>query len=495
MKIQKVKSLVETVIVDEESFIDFDYDYKTGAADVEAKDVFDTTKSDSSYATGLLPGSKDADYYREYKNKKGDIVYMTPEEYFERCAKGFKSTVEKLKKSRMMDPGHEHIEDIKKIITEKGKKLPIPYLDYTNGFGQEGLHRMMAVGELFGWNESKFPVLVITFADEQKHIEDLKWRDQHKIEMDVIEPAIKYHFEDADEFVDELKYQLSSWRNEDGWSYIKDPKKIEVKFDRGFITFTDPDSDFEWSTDEFTDRIVFEPYKEEPSTSSNDFDIDSLSDEELDDLLLIDSIDRKKKKINVKDGVGDMEAANAAFNNSADVAAAPISESIEKHEILNPKLWGEDEELLPEVREGIENVVHQFISELKENNVDLKAMDTVLVGSNASYNYTKDSDLDVHIIADTSVVTCEAGLLPIIYNMAKSRFNSKYDITIHEVPIELYVEDMNTSANSNGIYSLKTGWIKKPVAVDIPEVDISDVYPEWEQRAQALIQKVEEYLG
>mgnify|MGYP003292533813 CR=1 FL=1 len=48
---------------------------------------------------------------------------------------------------------------------------------------------------------------------------------------------------------------------------------------------------------------------------------------------------------------------------------------------------------------------------------------------------------------------------------------------------------MNTSANSNGIYSLKTGWVKKPVAVNIPEVDISDVYPEWEDRAKDLLEK------
>ena len=116
-------------------------------------------------------------------------------------------------------------------------------------------------------------------------------------------------------------------------------------------------------------------------------------------------------------------------------------------------------------------------------------LDTILVGSNASYNYTKDSDLDVHIIADTSIIPCEYGLLPIIYNMAKSQFNSKYDITIHDVPVELYVEDMNTSANSNGIYSLKNGWVKKPVAMDIPEVDISDTYPEWEDRAKDLLEK------
>ena len=485
---QFVKELDEKLELEEDSLIDFDYDYKTGEADVNAKDVFDTNRSDSSYSTGLLPGSAEADYYREHKNKKGEIVYMTPEEYFERCAEGFKSTVEKLKSSRMKYPGHEHIDDIKKIITEKGKKLPIPYLDYTNGFGQEGLHRMMAVGELFGWTETKFPVLVITFADEQQHIEDLKWSDQHKIDTDIIEPAVKFRFDDIDEFIDELKFELEREKNEYGWEYIKDPKKLEIEFDGEVLTFTDPESDFKYSTDEYTDLIRIEPQEEQETpekATADDFDLADLSDEELDDLLLIDSVN-KKKKVNVKDGVGDMEVANAIFNGSANTTSAPISESIEKHETLNPKLWGEDEELLPEVKEGIQKIVEQFVSEIP---VELKVLDTVLVGSNASYNYTKDSDLDVHIIADTSIVSCEYGLLSVIYNMARSEFNSKYDVTIHEVPIELYVEDMNTSAHSNGIYSLKSGWIKKPVAVDIPEIDVSDIYPEWEERAKDLLNR------
>lgn len=29
-----------------------------------------------------------------------------------------------------------------------------------------------------------------------------------------------------------------------------------------------------------------------------------------------------------------------------------------------------------------------------------------------------------------------------------------------------------STANSNGIYSLNTGWVKKPVKDDIPEVDL-----------------------
>jgi len=277
-------------IITEASDINLDYDYKTSDVDIDAKDVFDLHKSDSSYSTGLLPGSDEVDYYKERKNKIGEIVYMTPEEYYEACSKGFNVPVEKLKQQRMKYPGHEHIDDLKKIITQKGKKLPIPYLDYTSGFGQEGLHRMMAVAELFGWTTDKFPVLVIKHADEQRYIDDLKWHDQGKIESDIITPSLRYHFGDKEELIDQLEWELE--KNEYGWEYVKHPDKLKVDFDGEYLIFKDPESDFEFKTDEYTHKIVFEDPEDDgelPELSDKDLDeIDALLAAEVtdDDLFL-----------------------------------------------------------------------------------------------------------------------------------------------------------------------------------------------------------------
>ncbi len=272
-------------VIQEASDINLDYDYKTSDVDIDAKDVFDLHKSDSSYSTGLLPGSDEVDYYKEQKNKIGEIVYMTPEEYYEACSKGFNVPVEKLKQQRMRYPGHEHIDDLKKIITQKGKKLPIPYLDYTNGFGQEGLHRMMAVAELFGWTTDKFPVLVIKHADEDKYIEDLKWQDQRKLEYDIIMPSLKYHYSDVEELIEQLEWELE--RNDYGWEYIKHPNKLKIEFDNGVLTFTDPESDFKYVSNEHTEEIVFrDPDDEEELPELSDKDLD-----EIDDLLAAEVTD------------------------------------------------------------------------------------------------------------------------------------------------------------------------------------------------------------
>lgn len=42
-------------------------------------------------------------------------------------------------------------------------------------------------------------------------------------------------------------------------------------------------------------------------------------------------------------------------------------------------------------------------------------------------------------------------------------------------PAELYIEDMQTSTNSNGVYSVMNDkWLKFPEPIDVPDFDIDD---------------------
>ena len=171
-----------------------------------------------------------------------------------------------------------------------------------------------------------------------------------------------------------------------------------------------------------------------------------------------------------------------------------LQESIEKHNKLNPDLF-ENNELKEDVKESVKNIVNTFEEIIKKDGVKFKVKDIVLVGSNVSYNYTDDSDLDIHIIADSSVVKDNSEqskkYLGILYNLYKSMFNSDYDITIHGVPAEVYVElDDIGAAKSNGIYSLNSGWIKEPVQEDIPDIDMEAFrkeFEEWEKQYKELI--------
>ena len=117
-----------------------------------------------------------------------------------------------------------------------------------------------------------------------------------------------------------------------------------------------------------------------------------------------------------------------------------LTETIEKHDELNPKLWDESGNLKPEVREKILEIAKEFTDGLKEDGIKFDLKDIRLVGSNCSYNYTDKSDLDVHLIMDTDSLECPDDLYPLLYSAYRSLFNGKLDIDFYGIPVELYVE-------------------------------------------------------
>lgn len=170
-----------------------------------------------------------------------------------------------------------------------------------------------------------------------------------------------------------------------------------------------------------------------------------------------------------------------------------LEEDIEKHDQLNPKLFDEGNKLKPEVREKIFEIVKEFTDGLIQDNIKFDISDIILVGSNCSYNYTKDSDLDVHIRMKTNSLDCPDNLYPLLYSAYRSMWNSKMDIDFYNIPVELYVETEDSTAKSNGIYSvMKDEWIKEPVQQDIPDLDeeaFDKLFSEWEDKYFDLIEK------
>ena len=123
-----------------------------------------------------------------------------------------------------------------------------------------------------------------------------------------------------------------------------------------------------------------------------------------------------------------------------DLEETVVTETIEKHDTLNPLLFDENDELKPEIKKAISKIVNQFIEGLKEDGIKITLKDVILVGSNVSYNYTKDSDLDVHLIVDGKTLDCSPELYALLYGAYRSLFNKNYDITIKGIPVEIYVE-------------------------------------------------------
>lgn len=171
-----------------------------------------------------------------------------------------------------------------------------------------------------------------------------------------------------------------------------------------------------------------------------------------------------------------------------------VDEDVEKHDELNPKLFN-GSKLKPEIRTKAIEVANELIKTLEEAEIPFKLMDIVLTGSNASYNYTKDSDADIHLIADMTGIDDPDNIYPALFNAYKSAFNNKYNIDFYGVPVEVYIESDNTPVVSNGIYSiLRDDWIKEPKNEVIPDIDLAelaDTLKPWEQRYKELIKSLD----
>lgn len=151
---------------------------------------------------------------------------------------------------------------------------------------------------------------------------------------------------------------------------------------------------------------------------------------------------------------------------------ASILETIELQETLNPKLFNENKQMKPEVRQKLVQIVEEFLDNL---DVPLDFLDIELVGSNASFNYNENSDIDLHIIVNFETNYVRPDILQVLYNQLKSSFNDKYDISIEGIPVELYIQDVNSGNATNGIYSLiNDEWIKEPTPIEIDPPDISE---------------------
>jgi hypothetical protein len=136
-----------------------------------------------------------------------------------------------------------------------------------------------------------------------------------------------------------------------------------------------------------------------------------------------------------------------------------LSDAVSFHKELNPKLWDE-EKLDPEVRDQLLLIAEDFVEYLGLDN--LKVEDVTISGSNAAYSYTPHSDLDLHILVDFNNLP-DNPVYQELFTAKKTLYNDAHDITVRDVPVELYVQDTNNPVQSLGEYSIvHDKWIRIP---------------------------------
>jgi len=148
--------------------------------------------------------------------------------------------------------------------------------------------------------------------------------------------------------------------------------------------------------------------------------------------------------------------------------------SFEFHDELNSKFW-KNEKMLPQVRRHLLMIAEKWA---KFSKIPPKAVeDVVLTGGNANYNYTSQSDLDLHLILDFSKVKeCKDQSDDFINEYLKEKktvWEMTHNITIYGVSVELYGEPKGQPKKQyQGVFSVKDDkWLQKPVK---KEVDLND---------------------
>ena len=151
------------------------------------------------------------------------------------------------------------------------------------------------------------------------------------------------------------------------------------------------------------------------------------------------------------------------------------------HNELNQVIWNKDE-MKPEVKAKLNQIANAFIEflEIPKNAVK----DVVVTGSIASYNYTKHSDIDLHIVVDTEKVHKDCPIVGEYLLSKKSEFNQKHDIYIYGLPVEVYAEVEGQGTVHNGLYSLNTGWVDYPEKIKPSNNDMA-VKAKYEEYAEA----------
>lgn len=136
-----------------------------------------------------------------------------------------------------------------------------------------------------------------------------------------------------------------------------------------------------------------------------------------------------------------------------------LSNAVVFHNTLNKKLFVKGR-MLPEVKQQLMTIAEDFLTELGIN--QLYIQDITISGSNAAYSYTANSDLDLHILVDMDSLANDA-VYKELFSAKKTVYNDSHDITVSDIPVELYVQDAAQPHVSLGEYSiLRDKWIRKP---------------------------------
>jgi len=193
----------------------------------------------------------------------------------------------------------------------------------------------------------------------------------------------------------------------------------------------------------------------------------------------IEAYQRKVRKGHVADrdtyitgGTIDTDAGGSGYKEkpprTRSKSAPPLGEEVEPEsfeikDTLHPEFW-QNKTLAPEVSERLIHIVKNFMADLEPTD---EIVDIRLTGSLANYNWSKYSDIDLHIVIDFAKNENGSEVLKQFYDKSRMLWNDKHRILIKGFEVEIYVEDVGQTHHSSGVYSVMSGeWVVEPERIE-----------------------------
>ena len=177
-----------------------------------------------------------------------------------------------------------------------------------------------------------------------------------------------------------------------------------------------------------------------------------------------------------------------------------ILKSFDIQDELNPEIWESNSKMNDEVRNSLLKIANTFIDFL---GFDIFVQDITMTGSLANYNWSKFSDIDLHILFNFQDTLEQEELFKDLFSLKKTVFNSTHDIEVKDYEVELYVQDSSEPHYSTGVYSvLFDKWVEQPeksnfeidkeVLLDKVEcwMEKIDTLLDEEEKDQSILQKI-----
>jgi len=140
--------------------------------------------------------------------------------------------------------------------------------------------------------------------------------------------------------------------------------------------------------------------------------------------------------------------------------------SFEVKDRLSPDIWEDDDFPKPEVKENLKTIAEDFLDglDVKKSLID----DIIITGSGANYNWSKFSDVDLHVLLDFSKIDENTDLVKQMFDKARMEWNRLHKIMFGRHEVEIYAQDTNEPHVSSGVYSvLDDKWVTKPNKLQI----------------------------